>query len=77
MVARHEKERRQKLFQIFGKAGLIFDGGTWAWVFQFTNQKVTGLMSQIVTSSWSGIRRANPLHLVRRLINCEDFAHNP
>ena len=29
-------------------------------MFQLTNQEVTDLKSQFVTSSWGGIRRANP-----------------
>jgi len=29
-------------------------------MFQLTNQEFTNLKSQIVTSSWGGIRRANP-----------------
>jgi len=29
-------------------------------MFQLTNQEVSNLKSQIVTSSWGGIRRANP-----------------
>ena len=29
-------------------------------MFQFSNQEFTNLKSQIVTSSWGGIRRANP-----------------